>query len=69
LVEAAWSVVRQPGPLRAFYQRIRARRGHQVAVVAAARKLACLFWCMLTRQQDYAYQQPSLTRKKLPGSS
>ncbi|MCA1678867.1 MAG: IS110 family transposase [Actinobacteria bacterium] len=65
LVEASWSVVRQPGPLHAFYQRIRARRGHQVAVVAAARKLACLFWCMLTRQQDYAYQQPSLTRKKL----
>ena len=65
LVEASWSVVRQPGPLHAFYQRIRARRGHQVAVVAAARKLACLFWCMLTRNQDYAYQQPSLTRKKL----
>jgi transposase len=65
LVEAAWSVVRQPGPLRAFYQRIRARRGHQVAIVASARKLACLFWCMLTREQDYAYQQPSLTRKKL----
>ena len=65
LVEAAWSVVRQPGPLRAFYQRIRARRGHQVAVVAAARKLACLFWCMLTRGQDYAYGQPSLTKKKL----
>jgi transposase len=65
LVEAAWSVVRQPGPLRAFYQRIRARRGHQVAVVAAARKLASLFWCMLTRDQDYAFQQPSLTRKKL----
>jgi transposase len=42
LVEASWSVVRQPGPLRAFYQRIRGRRGHQVAIVAAARKLACL---------------------------
>jgi transposase len=65
LVEASWSVVRQPGPLHAFYQRIRARRGHQVAVVAAARKLACLFWCMLTRDEDYAYQQPSLTKKKL----
>ena len=65
LVEASWSVVRQPGPLHAFYQRIRARRGHQVAVVAAARKLACLFWCMLTRGEDYAYGQPSLTRKKL----
>jgi transposase len=29
------------------------------------RKLACLFWCMLTRGEDYAFQQPSLTRKKL----
>jgi hypothetical protein len=65
LVEAAWSAVRQPGPLRAFYQRVRARRGHQVAIVAAARKLACLFWCLLTRGEDYAYQQPSLTKKKL----
>jgi transposase len=65
LVEAAWSVVRQPGPLRAFYQRIRARRGHQVAIVASARKLACLFWFLLTREQDYAYAQPSLTKKKM----
>ena len=65
LVEASWSVVRQPGPLHAFYQRIRARRGHQVAIVAAARKLACLFWCMLTGGEDYAFSQPSLTRKKV----
>ena len=65
LVEASWSTVRQPGPMRAFYQRVRARRGHQIAVVAAARKLACLFWCLLTRGEDYAYQQPSLTKKKL----
>ena len=65
LVEASWSTVRQPGPLHAFSERIRTRRGHQVAVVAAARKLACLFWCLLTREEDYAYAQPSLTRKKL----
>jgi transposase len=65
LVEAAWSVVRQPGPLHAFYERIRARRGHGKAVVAAARKLAVLFWCLLTRGEDYAHQQPSLTAKKL----
>ena len=65
LVEASWSTVRQPGPIHAFYQRVRARRGHQVAVVAAARKLARLFWCPLTREQDYAHQQPSLTQKKL----
>jgi transposase len=65
LVEAAWSVVQQPGPLHAFYARIRARRGHGKAVVAVARKLAVLFWCLLTRGQDYAHQQPSLTAKKL----
>jgi transposase len=65
LVEGAWSVVRQPGPLRAFYERIRGRRGSQVAIVATARKLACLFWCLLTREEDYAFAQPSLTKKKL----
>ena len=65
LVEAARSVARQPGPLHAFYERIRARKGHNAAVVAVARKLAVLFWCMLTREQDYAHQQPSLTAQKL----
>jgi transposase len=65
LVEATWSVVHQPGPLRAFYLRVRSRRGHGKAIVATARKLAILFWCMLTREQDYAHQQPSLTAQKL----
>jgi transposase len=65
LVEAAWSVVGQPGPLHAFYDRTRARRGHGKAIVATARKLAVLFWCMLARGEDYAHQQPSLTKKKL----
>ncbi len=69
LVEASWSVVRQPGPMHAFYQRIRARRGHQVAVVAAARKLACLFWCLLTREEDYAYAHPSPERSCAGSSS
>jgi transposase len=65
LVEAAWSAVLQPGPLHGFYERTRNRRGHGKAIVATARKLAVLFWCMLTRAEDYAHQQPSLTRKKL----
>jgi transposase len=64
LVEAAWSVVKQPGPLRAFYERLRARRGHGKAIVATARKLTVLFWCMLTRGEDYAHQRPALTKKK-----
>ncbi len=66
LVEAAWTAVNQPGPLHAFYERTKARRGHGKAIVATARKLAVLFWCMLTRSEDYAHQQPSLTKKKTP---
>jgi transposase len=65
LVEAAWSTVLQPGPMHAFYERTKGRRGHGKAIVATARKLAVLFWCMLTRGEDYAHQQPSLTKKKL----
>jgi transposase len=64
-VEACWSTVRQPGPIAGFYQRVKARRGHSIAVVACARKLACLFWCLLTRGEDYAFAQPSLTKKKM----
>jgi transposase len=65
LVEAAWVAVKTPGPLRAFYERVRARRGMQIAVVAAARKLAVLCWHMITRGEDYAFARPSLTAKKL----
>jgi transposase len=65
LCEAAWVLVRTPGPLRAFYERVRARRGAQIALVATARKLAVLFWHLLTREEDYAFERPSLTRRKL----
>ena len=65
LVEAAWAASKTPGPLRAFYQRVRARRGMQVAVVATARKLAVLCWHLVTKGQDYAFARPSLTAQKL----
>ena len=50
---------------RLLSTRPRARRGHSIAIVASARKLACLFWCLLTRGEDYAFAQPSLTKKKM----
>jgi transposase len=65
LVEAAHTAVRSPGPLRAFFERVRARRGHAVAIVAVARKMCVLFWQLLTRGEDYAYQMPIVTAKKL----
>ena len=70
LCEAAWIAVRTPGPLRAFYERLRARRGAQIALVATGRKLCVLFWHLLSRAEDYAFERPSLTRHKLrPESS
>lgn len=65
LVEAAWSAMQSPGPLRAFAQRIAARRGGNVAAVAVARKLAVLSWHLLTHRADYAFARPSLVRQKL----
>jgi transposase len=65
LVEAAWAAIKTPGPLRAFYQRVRARRGAQIAIVAVARKIAILCWQLLTKQQDYAYQRPTHVARKL----
>src|SRR5438034_1160590 len=58
LVEAAWSASKAPGPLRAFYQRVRARRGMHVAAVATARKLAVLCWHLIIKGEDYAFALP-----------
>lgn len=65
LVEAAWGAVRSPGPLRAFGERVRVRKGSQVAAVAVARKIACLWWQLLSKEEDYAYARPSLLRAKI----
>lgn len=65
LVEAAWVAARSPGPHRAFFERVRARRGAQVAAVALARKLAVLFWHLLSKGEDYAHERPSTSARKL----
>ena len=64
LVEAARAAARAPGPLRAFFIRVRARRGHQIAAVAVARKLAALCWPMLAKGEDYRRARPNLVAHK-----
>jgi transposase len=64
LVEAAFSAARAPGPLRAFYRRVRDRRGFQIATVATARKMIVLCWHLIDRAEDYAFARPSLTAHK-----
>jgi len=65
MVEASHSAIRTPGPLLAFYQRVRSRRGHAVAIVATARKMVVLFWHLLTHGEDYRHSIELVTNKKL----
>ena len=64
LVEAAWAAARSPGPLRAFYKRLAARRGKHIAAVATARKLAMIIWHMLSKDADYIWVRPALLARK-----
>jgi hypothetical protein len=65
LVEAAWAAARAPGPLRAFFLRVRAHRGQHVAAVATARKLAVLIWHLLSKGESYVWARPALHARKL----
>lgn len=53
--------------MSAIYRRICQKRGHNVAVVAVARKLAELCWHLLTKEQDYLYAVPKRTQDKRSG--
>ncbi|MDB5577644.1 MAG: hypothetical protein JWR80_2820 [Bradyrhizobium sp.] len=64
LVEAAWAMAKAPGPMHAFFVRIRAKRGHEVAAVAVARKLTVLCWHLLTKETDYRWARPALVVTK-----
>jgi transposase len=65
LVEAALGATRVPGPLHAFYGRVAGRRGHAIAIVAVARKLAVLAWHLLTDDVDYRWAPTRLTAEKI----
>jgi len=54
LIEAVYPAVRQDLALRQDYQRLKFRRGHAVAKVAIARKLAVRMYWMLRSGAAYA---------------
>lgn len=64
LVQAAQHVGKHPGPLGVFFRRL-ARKHHNVAVVATARKLVVIAYLMLKNGEPYRYAQPAPTHEKL----
>jgi transposase len=69
LAEPAWKVTLTPGPLQAFFLRVRARRWPQIAATAVSRKLGMLSSPLLTREQDYAFGRPAMTATRSANSS
>ena len=65
LVEAAQHLGDNPGPLGAFYRKLRRKKSHSVAAVAVARKLVVVAWHMLTHAEPYRYALPAATETKL----
>ena len=65
LIEAAWSAASVPGPLRAFFLRIKDRKGLNVAAVATARKIAGLIWQLLTKEEPYRWARPAFVAMKM----
>ena len=65
LIEAAQHLDKHPGPLGHFFRRLAKRKNRNVAVVAAARKLAAIGWRMLTTSEPYRYAIPRSTETKL----
>lgn len=65
LIEAAWGASSVPGPLRAFFLRIKDRKGANVAAVATACKIANLIWHLLTKDAPYQWARPAFVAMKM----
>jgi transposase len=65
LIQAAQHAAAHPGPLGAFFRRLRKRKPHTVAVVATARKLVTIAFLMLKNKEPYRYAKPERVRQKL----
>jgi hypothetical protein len=51
--------------MRKFYYELKKRKSTKIAVVATARKLLRVIYCMLARKENYRYERKALTESKL----
>lgn len=57
-------VLRKDAGMRAWFSRIKKRRGAKIARVAVMRRLAVIFWHMLSKQQPYELSRPLPKRRR-----
>ena len=65
MVEAARMAVRHDGRMRAFYERVKRRRGDGKTVVAVACKMLKIVWFMLSRREAYQSRNEGRYGRKL----
>jgi transposase len=58
LGQAVLHVLRFDGTMRAWFKRIKKRRGAKIGRVAVMRRLATILWHMLKKKQTYRYDSP-----------
>ncbi|MDR2815090.1 MAG: hypothetical protein LBB62_00070, partial [Proteiniphilum sp.] len=64
---SAMSLRNNKGPLGDFYRRVCSRAGAAVAIVATARKLAVIYYTMMSSKQKYNPQDLIESQKKYKG--
>jgi transposase len=64
LVEASWNILRRniPDPLHQWARSIAKRRGTRIAVVAVARRLACILWAIW--RDDTVYEPEQVGKRR-----
>lgn len=57
-------MLRRDGKMRAWYKRIKQRRGSKIARVAVMRRIAVIMWHMLSKREAYRYEGPPATGRR-----
>jgi transposase len=65
MVEAARVAVNHDDRMRAFYERVKNRRGDQKAIIAVANKMLKITWFMLTRREPYESRNEKRYQQRL----
>ncbi|QEL16710.1 IS110 family RNA-guided transposase [Limnoglobus roseus] len=65
LVQAVQAASDHPGPIGAFFRRLRKKKKYNVAVIATARKLVTIAYLMLKHNEPYRYAKLDVVKNKL----
>jgi len=65
MVQCARQAVRRDGRFKAYYERIKSRKGDAKAIVAVAKEMLVVVWYMLSKREVYRGVDEELYRRKL----